>query len=397
MRLFGKLLGGGGILTAALFVNANCFGQQPPQGQSGDQGGGGRMRGGGGTADDSFGRLQQSYGGSGDSIDMARITPESRARVDRFAQMTGSPPLPTSGTVSRDQYRESFTRQMEAMTKARSANGGGMMMQGGPQGGTTMTTGGGGRGGFGGPGGGGNGGGGASFGTEEWTQQRFKESDKNGDGKISFEEASDRTKPSFKQIDTNGDGFIDYAEYKVYIGQRMSGAPSMPAPPGSDPSQANMSFQQQPQWGGNNGFDPNARNRAPESAEPERPVVYRYGKLPKELPAWFTKLDEDKDGQVGLYEWRKDSREVSLFTDMDLNGDGFITAEEYIRYRAGKDEDEKKASGGASTADVMRGGTRGAEKSSGNGGNSGGNWGGTKGGKGEKSDKSESKKNPFRG
>src|SRR5205085_918923 len=71
-----------------------------------------------------------------------------------------------------------------------------------------------------------------------------------------------------------------------------------------------------------------------------RPVVYRYGKLPtKELPSWFVELDTDKDGQVGLYEWRG-KRPLKEFKEYDLNGDGFITAEECLAVQ--KVQDGKK-------------------------------------------------------
>jgi len=81
---------------------------------------------------------------------------------------------------------------------------------------------------------------------------------------------------------------------------------------------------------GQPGVDPNA----PPPEEDKRPVVYRAGKLPKELTAaapWFEQLDRDKDGQVGLYEWKADGRPIKEFLAMDLNGDGFVTAEEAMR------------------------------------------------------------------
>ena len=78
------------------------------------------------------------------------------------------------------------------------------------------------------------------------------------------------------------------------------------------------------------GSDPLVEPPPPE--EDKRPVVYRAGKLPKELPPWFAQMDEDKDGQVGLYEWKKAGRSISEFQAMDLNGDGFITVEEALRY-----------------------------------------------------------------
>jgi hypothetical protein len=67
--------------------------------------------------------------------------------------------------------------------------------------------------------------------------------------------------------------------------------------------------------------------------EAGRPTVYRRGKLPKGLPPWFAQLDRDGDAQVGLYEWMAAGRAVDEFVAMDLNGDGFLTAEEVLRYQ----------------------------------------------------------------
>ena len=65
--------------------------------------------------------------------------------------------------------------------------------------------------------------------------------------------------------------------------------------------------------------------------EDKRPVVYHVGNLPKDIPSWFTAMDTDRDGQVGLYEWKAQGRSQSEFQTLDLNGDGFITVEEAMR------------------------------------------------------------------
>jgi hypothetical protein len=62
-------------------------------------------------------------------------------------------------------------------------------------------------------------------------------------------------------------------------------------------------------------------------------VVYRNDNLPPELD-WFRQLDVDRDGQVGLYEWKASGRPISEFDKRDLNGDGFITPEEVLKYEA---------------------------------------------------------------
>lgn len=63
-------------------------------------------------------------------------------------------------------------------------------------------------------------------------------------------------------------------------------------------------------------------------------VAIRYGKLPPGLPDWFTDLDTDRDAQIGLYEWRAAKRATAEFVTMDLDGDGLLSPQEYLRYVA---------------------------------------------------------------
>ncbi len=97
----------------------------------------------------------------------------------------------------------------------------------------------------------------------------------------------------------------------------------------------------QPGGWGSGGWSSREERKDPKDEDAPKPTVYRFGKLPKEVPSWFEELDTDKDGQVGLYEWRKAGRATADFVDMDLNGDGLLTAEEWIRH--GKLALEKKA------------------------------------------------------
>jgi hypothetical protein len=63
-------------------------------------------------------------------------------------------------------------------------------------------------------------------------------------------------------------------------------------------------------------------------------IVYRAGKLPKGLPSWFAELDADKDGQIGLYEWKASGQSIAEFEKMDRNNDGFLTIAEVLHYCA---------------------------------------------------------------
>jgi len=93
---------------------------------------------------------------------------------------------------------------------------------------------------------------------------------------------------------------------------------------------------------GQNPGDPNAPGASPDAPvtddgvpipEDKRPTVYRAGNLPTDILSWFASMDTDRDGQVGLYEWKAGGRSVSDFQPLDLNGDGFITIEEAERYQ----------------------------------------------------------------
>jgi hypothetical protein len=66
--------------------------------------------------------------------------------------------------------------------------------------------------------------------------------------------------------------------------------------------------------------------------EEQKPVVYRAGHVPKELPPWFTQMDTDKDAQIGLYEWLAAGRPLEEFRRMDRNDDGFLTIEEVLKF-----------------------------------------------------------------
>lgn len=325
-------------------------------GGSGGFGGKGSGKGGGGFSDPE--RVFGFWAKGGDTIDFSRMDPSQRAFAKATFEKMGMPAPTDTTVISKAQFTESFTRALAAkgMTPAAPAPGGGFgsPMGGGPPGGGF---GGGdrqgGRGGFGGgtPGGGGQpmvmtfgggapmqpGGGfsgdrkggfggdkGGSSGfrmTDQDIEKRFADNDSNRDGKLSYDEVNDSSplKSAFKESDTNQDGYIDLNEYKAYIAARFGGG-SGDASSGSYGSYA-----------GNGNYGGSGRDPRNEKKE-DLVVAIRYGKLPVGLPNWWDSLDTDKDGQIGLYEWRADGRDVKEFQKMDLDGDGLVAPQEWLRY-----------------------------------------------------------------
>ncbi len=322
------------------------FGGQPGGGFG--QGGGGRGgRGGGGGGRDP-GAMFDAMAKGKQAITKADVTNAfMQTMFDQVVTSSGS----TNGQVTRDQWvtamgqlQQQFGGRMGrggaqtpgATTPAQAAAGG--QATGNPFGGGQGAFGGAGAGRGGGNRGGGNnwagggnnnnwagggnnwagggnnwGGGRGAGGAGNWNpdtmaDMRFRQLDANGDGLLNTDEmqADETLLAEHTKWDANGDGFIDQTEFREYfrarIQQLQANGPGggMPALPGQDDN------------------------------EP-KPTVYRAGKLPPNLPAWFTQYDTDRDGQIGLYEWKAAGQDIARFEAMDINGDGFLTVEEVLR------------------------------------------------------------------
>ncbi|MFO0844192.1 MAG: EF-hand domain-containing protein [Gemmataceae bacterium] len=226
----------------------------------------------------------------------------------------------------------------------------------------------------------------------EYSESRMREFREKGDTRTEEEKKRDmdsRTRDSFKQMDTNGDGFVTMEEAQAARQKRMFGD-SISEKENFDRFDANkdgkISFEEFQKY-----IEVRTEEREKRREEEKkeqgkeeaakgddleaRPPVYRYGKLPKELPPWFNDLDTDKDAQIGLYEWKQQGRDVKEFLAMDTNGDGFVTPEEQIRF------EKAKAKGvDLKTATAASGPVRGPERMGQGGG--GGDRGGDRGGKG---------------
>jgi hypothetical protein len=362
-------------LTAIAVFASQTLAQFPgggrgPDGGRGGRGGDGGGRGGfgGGPGQGGFGGGMQGGRGAPDpemiwgfmsqGKDSINLNDPANQRTKESMIRQGTP-IPANGILTKAEFKANFEKRM-AERAAGGGRGGPMAAPGSPQAQTmTMTPGangqmmmsvnggppqpvqgnvqsmspggmGGGRGGFD-P---------SSMSDDQIKQMMASRYEVDPAGRISFAAAQNgrgNLREQFTQYDMNRDGFIDANEYRGILAARMGGGGGFggnnnfqPGMNGGMPPGGGWNGGQPGGWGGS--MPPgNDRTNRKRDEEEEKPVVYRFGNMPKEVPSWFEQLDGDKDGQVGLYEWRAARRSTSDFEDFDLNGDGYVTAEEWLR------------------------------------------------------------------
>jgi len=296
------------LLVALLTLIATSTGLTQQRGPGGPGGGPGRGPGGPGGGGGGFdpNRVFDFLSGGKDTISVAdwiaqssRRGPQAAEEINAFVQRAGI----TNGVVTREQFAQYMQERMA--------------QRGGPGGGT------GGRGPGGGPPANASPAEQAAW-LDERAKSRFSVLDTNGDGVLTaaeltpkndrYDDMRNALHSEMDRWDANKNGQIEFDEfkefYKAYAETRQAQGGGFG--PGTDPTS---------------------------DEEKKKTVVYRYGNLPPDLPAWFAQYDTDHDGQVGLYEWKAARKasgdlQVALFEQMDTNGDGFLTVEEVLRYEA---------------------------------------------------------------
>lgn len=313
--------------------------------------GGGGFRGGpsGGSSRFSPDAIWERMSGGKSTIDLKSVNPFMRRGLEEFAKQKGI----TNGQITKEQFQEYFKSLRERMEKRRKE----WEQKRGSSGGSSGSDGGRSRWGR----------SGGSPPSKEELEKRIKEStdsyfkgrDRNKDGYLDQKEMSDRLRSSLKEYDKNGDGKISYDESKAYIRgfwERRLGISRRDSRKSTSSS---------------------GPTKVDEDILEKRPVVYRAGHLPEELKGtWFSELDHDNDGQVAMYEWRGAGKDLQEFEEKyDRNGDGLITPEEmlfYLKYvAADKKSDSSSGKGSGSTqspgTSSIQSGTKGSQSGSGDG------------------------------
>jgi hypothetical protein len=261
------------------------------------------------------------YAKGKDVIVISELDPKEQQKLQFVAGMMG---IKIGESVTRDQFKQ-HVEQIKGSGMMKGMMGGGGLTPPAPQGTTPPTgdqT----------PPSDPSKGGPPSFGSrgsgmdrDGMIEMAFRKLDKNNDGTLSADEIPENMQREREAYDSNKDGFIDLAEFKNFV---ATVRPPREADNRGNPDSGKPS---------ENGQPATSVDRSTKTNPDEvKPTIYRVGHLPKDLPEWFVRLDKsgDCDGQVGLWEARNDKTVLEEFSKYDLNGDGLITAEEVLRFKA---------------------------------------------------------------
>ena len=160
--------------------------------------------------------------------------------------------------------------------------------------------------------------------------------DLNKDGRLEPDEwRVMRGKP--QSADGNHDGRITVEEFAQYVANYGAGRAIRLSTAGGDPLVRNAPSDPNGRPGDSVSGEPRSpaetEQAAKESArDPRRDLKY-FASLPAGIPGWFVERDADGDSQLSLAEYSPKllKSEIDDFNRYDANGDGILTAQEFLR------------------------------------------------------------------
>lgn len=152
----------------------------------------------------------------------------------------------------------------------------------------------------------------------------FRVIDRDGDGSLGKEELTLHLRDDRIRADADGNGRISKDEYRLYFQRRVTVAVETTSAKATER--------------GRNGLDVKSTSATAKGSAA--------------MPDWFATLDTDMDGQIALHEWRKASRTIETFMEMDLDDDGLLTRDEYLRFLK-KNETQRTRAANAPTMPMM--------------------------------------------
>ena len=168
----------------------------------------------------------------------------------------------------------------------------------------------------------------------------------------------ERAAKTFRKFDRNGDGILSSDEMPEFlrgqvreVGRQWRRVDRPGRVPGLFPGEPELGvgeggLRRDSDQGAEGGNPRGPAVPTSKAVTPVPPARSPAGPAPAKPPEWFARLDEDGDGQVGLYEWKRAGRPIAEFLAMDRNHDGFLEVKELLAYLAEHSASESRGKKG---------------------------------------------------
>ncbi len=180
--------------------------------------------------------------------------------------------------------------------------------------------------------------------VRRYAEGLIKQYDKNKNGVLDRDEW-DRLRDRYGKADTNRDGALTLSEVTVHISNYSKSRSSSSS---SSSSSSRSSYYRSSSSKDDKDKDSSSsrsrwswrRSSDDKDKKDDDPKTYRFKspveRLPKGLPSWWERADEDQDGQVKMSEFTSSwtYEKVEEFKQYDTNLDGVITPSEYFDWKA---------------------------------------------------------------